>query len=75
MSQRSYILDVKGVLDPSLCCVKEYCSKILILNVLQIERVVERFSLWKALWIKKVPVTYLKRDPGVCDQNPYQKIL
>ena len=75
MSQRSYILDVKGVLDPFLCCVKEYCSKILILNVLQIERVIESLSLWKALWIKKVPVTYLKRDPGVCDQNPYQKIL
>ena len=21
------------------------------------------------LWIKKVPMTYLKRNPGVCDPN------
>ena len=62
-----------GVLDPSLLLCIKILFQILIPNALQIERVIERRSLWKALWIKKVPMTYLKKDPGVCHQNPWKK--
>ena len=63
------ILDVMGVLYPSLLLY----IKILFQNIdneCMTNWMGNRRSSWKALWIKKVPVTYLKGDPGVCGQNP-----
>ena len=66
---KSPILDVLGVLDPSLLLY----IKILFQNI-DTKRITNwkdnRRSPWKAVWIKKVPMTYLKRNPGICGQNP-----
>ena len=69
---KNYILDVMGVLDPSLLL----RIKMLFQNV-DTQCITNwkgnRRSSWKTLWIKRSPYDFLKRDPGVCDQNFFLK--
>ena len=58
---KNYILDVMGVLDPSLLLHIKILFQILIPNVLQIKRVID--AVPEGTLDKKVPMTYLKRDP------------
>ena len=62
------VLHVMGVLNPSLLLY----IKILFQNIdtyFITNWVGNRRSPWNVLWIKKIPMTYLKRDPGVCGQK------
>ena len=59
------ILDVVAVLDPAVVVYKNIVPKHWYLSEGVTATAPER-----GFGLKKVPMTYLERDPGICGQNP-----